>query len=126
MLHLELACTREAASAVREEMAGLDDVGWILGDAMLVATELVNNAVTHSGCDDTHSVHVAIHRERGAIVISVRDPGSPGRTPAAFSEAVEIGGGLGLVIVDALARRWGADRDEGYHVWAELATGETL
>jgi hypothetical protein len=52
----------------------------------------------------------------------VRDPGCSGRAEAAFSEVVEVGGGLGLMIVDALARRWGADRDHGYHVWAELAT----
>jgi hypothetical protein len=30
------------------------------------------------------------------------------------------------MIVDALARRWGADRDEGYHVWAELATAQAV
>jgi anti-sigma regulatory factor (Ser/Thr protein kinase) len=121
MLQLELPCWRGAGSAVREEMARIDALGWILGDAMLVATELVNNAVTHSGCDDTHTVQVAIHRERGGIVISVRDPGASGRAAATFSEAAEVGGGLGLLIVDTLARRWGTDRDPGYHVWAELA-----
>ena len=126
MLQLELACTPAAASAVREEMARMDDVGWVLGDAMLVATELVNNAVSHSGCDEAHTVSVAIHRERDGIVISVRDPGISGRAAAAFTEAVEVGGGLGLVIVDALARRWGTDRDQGYHVWAELAIEEAL
>jgi anti-sigma regulatory factor (Ser/Thr protein kinase) len=121
MLRLELPCNRAAASAVREAMVELDELGWVLGDAMLVATELVNNAVTHSGCDRTHTIRVQIHREAAGIVISVRDPGCPGRAEAAFSEAAEVGG-LGLMIVDALARRWGADRDEGYHVWAELLT----
>ena len=122
MLQLELPCTRAAASTVREAMARMEALGWVLGDAMLVATELVNNAVTHSGCEDEHVVQIAIHREGDGIVISVRDPGWSGRAAAALSDTVEVGGGLGLMIVDALARRWGADRDDGYHVWAELAT----
>jgi anti-sigma regulatory factor (Ser/Thr protein kinase) len=124
MLLLQLPCTRAAASAVREEMARLDSVGWVLGDAMLVATELVNNAVTHSGGDERHTVEVSIHREGDGIVISVRDPGCSGRAAAAFADAVQVGGGLGLMIVDALARRWGADRNRDYQVWAELAIEE--
>jgi anti-sigma regulatory factor (Ser/Thr protein kinase) len=126
MLQLELPCTRAAASTVREAMARLDALGWVLGDAMLVATELVNNAVTHSGCEEEHVVQIAIRREGDGIVISVRDPGWSSRAVAALSESVEVGGGLGLMIVDALARRWGADRDEGYHVWAELATAQAV
>jgi anti-sigma regulatory factor (Ser/Thr protein kinase) len=125
MLQLELPCNRAAASAVREAMSRVDGLGWVLGDAMLVATELVNNAVTHSGCDESHAIEVAIHREGDGIVISVRDPGRAGRAAAVLCEAVEVGGGLGLMIVDALARRWGADRDQGYHVWAELAVEGT-
>jgi C4-dicarboxylate-specific signal transduction histidine kinase len=125
LLQLELPSNRAAASAVRDAMSRMDGLGWVLGDAMLVATELVNNAVTHSGCDDNHALAVTIHRERDGIVISVRDPGCAGRADAVLCEAVEVGGGLGLVIVDALARRWGADRDQGYHVWAELAVEDT-
>ena len=126
MLQLELPCTRAAASTVREAMARMEALGWVLGDAMLVATELVNNAVTHSGCEDEHMVQIAIQREGDAVVISVRDPGWSGRAAAALSDTVEVGGGLGLMIVDALARRWGADRDDGYHVWAELATAPAV
>lgn len=122
MLRLELPCDRAAASAVREAMVELDELGWVLGDAMLVATELVNNAVTHSGCDHTHTMQVQIYRDGEGIIISVRDPGCSRCADAAVSEVVEVGGGLGLMIVDALARRWGADRDEGYRVWAELVT----
>jgi anti-sigma regulatory factor (Ser/Thr protein kinase) len=125
-LQLELPCTPAAASTVREAMTRMDALGWVLGDAMLVATELVNNAVTHSGCEDSHVVEVSIQREGDGVVISVRDPGWSGRALAALSDTVEVGGGLGLMIVDALARRWGADRDQGYHVWAELGGAQTV
>ena len=30
-------------------------------------------------------------------------------------------GGWGLRIVDALCERWGEERDDGYHVWAEIS-----
>ena len=47
---LTLPCAPSASAAVREELSRLDGLGWVIGDAMLVASELVNNAVVHSGC----------------------------------------------------------------------------
>jgi anti-sigma regulatory factor (Ser/Thr protein kinase) len=93
---------------------------------MLVASELVNNAVLHSGCDETHYVQVRVTREARAVRICVRDPGITG-TEAQVADSRGFGTrGLGLMIVDQLARRWGVERGEGYRVWAEVAADDPV
>ena len=56
---LTLPCAPSAPAAVREELSQLDGLGWILGDVMLVASELVNNAVVHSGCAPHQDLEVS-------------------------------------------------------------------
>jgi hypothetical protein len=74
-LNVEVQCDPAAASVVRTSMSRLADIDWVLGDAMLVASELVTNAVTHSGCDPSHCIQVQVYEEPDALLISVRDPG---------------------------------------------------
>ena len=120
LLGLEVPCDRITPGAVREALAEIEDVGWVLGDAMLVASELVTNAVVHSGCTPEETIEVEIVRSTDGLVISVTDPGHTG-TDAAMTQHDETGaGGLGLRVVDQIALRWGAERDGGYTVWAEL------
>lgn len=118
---LTLPCAPSASAAVREELSQLDELGWVLGDVMLVASELVNNAVVHSGCTPHHDLQVRASRRAGRLIVSVRDPGisghSAGPKPATDLQA----GGWGMQIVEALSDRWGAERDGGYRVWAEIA-----
>lgn len=126
LMALTLPCAPSASAAVREELSHLDELGWILGDAMLVASELVNNAVIHSGCMPHHELEVRASRRDGQLTLSVRDPGlsesRAGPVPPADREV----GGWGLQIVEALCERWGEERDHGYRVWAEIngRTGE--
>jgi anti-sigma regulatory factor (Ser/Thr protein kinase) len=118
LLCLELPCDENAPGEVRQALADAGD-DWRLGDGMLIASELVTNAVTHSGCDDGHQIEVRATRTHDRLTISVKDPGKSGhsaRLPAAGSES----GGWGLYVVDQLARRWGSERTDGYRVWAEL------
>ena len=85
----------------------------------VLTTELVSNAVVHSGMDDGDNVilHFAVAPER--IRVEVCDHG------AGFS-ADQVGrprsepGGYGLLMVDRGASRWGASRDDGNCVWFEL------
>jgi hypothetical protein len=42
---LRLRCDEFAPAAVRQEMARLSDLGWVLGDATLLASDRVTNAV---------------------------------------------------------------------------------
>jgi serine/threonine-protein kinase RsbW len=122
VLSLEVPCDRDAPGAVREALNAIDSLGWVLGDVMLVASELVTNAILHSGCVDEHVLKVKAALSPDRMVISVIDPGLSGKTahprPADREEAVS---GWGLRIVDQLAARWGSERAEGYRVWAEVA-----
>jgi anti-sigma regulatory factor (Ser/Thr protein kinase) len=112
-------CDASAPSAVRQAMTRLSDLGWPLGDAMLVASELVTNAVRHSRCTEEEFLDVRISSD-GRLRISVLDPGGSGRNAEIVDRPIELGG-LGLKVVDQLASTWGTERrDDGYMVWAEL------
>jgi serine/threonine-protein kinase RsbW len=118
-LRMCVRCDELAPAAVRDSMTSLSDLGWVLGDAMLVASELVTNAVRHSRCTEEEFLRVLITRD-GRLRIAVLDPGRSGRKAEIAERPVELGG-LGLKVVEALATEWGAERHgEGYTVWAEL------
>lgn len=95
-----------------------------MGDVMLVASELVTNAVVHSGCHSDDVVSVELRLEPEAVLCSVSDPGRSGEEaePAPYER---LHGGFGLRVVEQLASRWGRERLDGgrYRVWAELARG---
>ena len=84
-------------------------------DALLLASELVTNAVLHGRSDVCVEVE-----ERGAVVrISVFDENS--RHPAPVAEDPDALDGRGLALVEALAERWGVeDRPLGKAVWFEV------
>lgn len=117
---LRLACDPSAPAIVRAsllEMPGIDEVR---DDALLIASELVTNAVLHSGGSRDEWIVVKLVRSAGSLLISVADPGKLGGTAE-----VELGqrrhGGWGLRVVSELASRWGRERESGHRVWAELA-----
>jgi serine/threonine-protein kinase RsbW len=119
LLRLSVRCDEHAPTVVRDKMRSVPGLGWALGDAMLVASELVTNAVLHSLCtqDDFLNVHIA---RDGWLRISVLDPGASGRSAEIDDRPIELGG-LGLKVVERLAVTWGAERlTDGYRVWADL------
>lgn len=122
---MAVPCDPRAPAAVRDALDRREDIGWVLGDAMLVASELVTNAVLHSGCSGDETIEVCVEVRSERLRISVRDPGRSGRN--AEVRAGQPVGGWGLRVVEQLAERWGSERTEGYQVWAEVGTvsGET-
>ncbi len=89
---------------------------------MLVASELVTNAVVHSGCDSDDIVSIELQLGPEAVVCSVSDPGRSGGE----AEPAPVGGlngGFGLRVVEQLSSAWGSERVDGgrYRVWAEVA-----
>lgn len=85
---------------------------------MLVANELVTNAVRHSGCQANHDIKVSVGIREQRLVIAVVDPGLSGGD-ARVHKSSDLGG-FGLQIVDQLAADWGSERTHGYRVWAEV------
>lgn len=121
-LHLDLDAERDCPTRVRHATRDLLD-GHVgddtLHDALLTITELVNNAVLHTPRDASHTVqvHVALGLER--IRMEVCDQGSGFDPRDADLHTAEIGG-LGLIVVDRIARRWGTSCDAGHCVWLEM------
>jgi signal transduction histidine kinase len=64
-------------------------------------------------------VRLRIHVRSDHVRFEVRDPG-PGFTAPVRPQPRPAGGGLGLVLVDAMSRAWGVERADGTAVWFEL------
>ncbi len=118
---LELPGGRDAPAAVRARMdallagrVGEDD----LGDVLVLASELVTNAVRHGGAgeDDTIVVHLAIAAD--VMRVEVCDQG-PGFAPPEILRPRVEGGGNGLILVQRLSSAWGVAGDDGTCVWFE-------
>lgn len=90
-----------------------------IADVVLVASELVGNAVLHTAAsaDD-----LGISWEIGADTVTVRVV-DPSDTPPRLRTAdVSVGGGRGLAIVAALAEDWGTrPLAIGKEIWARVA-----
>jgi anti-sigma regulatory factor (Ser/Thr protein kinase) len=85
---------------------------------MLLASELVTNAVTHG----SGSVELEIRSDGRRLVVAVGQEGHVPELPEPRMSAPDAMTGRGLAIVAELATRWGADVDErGTTVWFELA-----
>ncbi|MFY1659198.1 ATP-binding protein [Micromonospora sp. WMMD1274] len=122
--HLDLPGGVDALTAAREVtrtvLTGwrLGDLQWV-DDAVLIADELVANAVRHGGgcprlyihADGTSVTIAAV--DGSAIVPRRRDP--------------DRDGGRGLAIIEALGAEWGVtDFSDGHkRVWARLTAPST-
>ena len=87
-----------------------------LGDVLLVASELVTNAVLHAG---PGGVDLSVTLTDTSVRIEVVDA-SPS-LPAPRPPTDDRTNGRGLLLVDAVAGSWGAELDhDGKRVWAEV------
>jgi anti-sigma regulatory factor (Ser/Thr protein kinase) len=78
-----------------------------LADAVLLTSELATNAVQHSATGRGGTFVVAISHAPGRVRVTVTDGGSATR-PVVAPEPEELAVcGRGLLLVDALADRWG-------------------
>src|SRR5947209_9477210 len=77
-LKLDVACDPLAPSTIRRALAEEANVGEKLGDVMLVASELVTNAVQHSGAAQQERLEVELEIATGRLRFSVSDPGPSG------------------------------------------------
>ncbi len=92
-----------------------------VGDAVLVVSELLSNAIRHARPLAGSSVQVAWALGDEAVEVAVSDGGGPTR-PLAGHASLSALGGRGLDIVEYVARTWGVRSDDaGLTVWAVLA-----
>ncbi|MFE0529558.1 ATP-binding protein [Micromonospora parva] len=127
--HLHLPAHAESPAAARQLVARQCQA-WgtaaVADRAVVIASELISNAVQHAGTDmDITVAHVA-----GSLRISVRDRG--GETPSSTTPTLPrqmSEGGRGLPIIAALTTDWGFfSFGDGKTVWAAIggANGSTL
>jgi len=91
-----------------------------IGDAALVVTELLSNAIVHARPLPGARVLVAWALRERSLELAVSDGGSMTRPRPAHPSLSSIGG-RGLSIVDNLSSRWGVlANDFGLTVWAIL------
>jgi hypothetical protein len=91
----------------------------LVGDACITATEMVNNVVVHARTP--MRVLLALHDD--TMSVAVRDGSA---VPPRFDGPVAPTsyGGRGMLLIDAVAARWGhLPLDDGKVVWARLGVG---
>ena len=123
LLRLAVRCDPHAPRLARKAVDGVEGIDGVRADARLVVTELVSNAVRHSGCAASDLIQVQASRRDGLLEILVTDQGVSGLTPRIPPERADGTGGRGLAIVANLSSRWGTLRIAGdcRVVWPELA-----
>jgi anti-sigma regulatory factor (Ser/Thr protein kinase) len=94
--------------------------GELAATAELCLSELVTNAVVHA--DTTSELDATL--DAGVLTVSVRDRGQAGATARLIPDKDPLRvHGRGLQLVEALADRWGSERDAvGTTVWFALET----
>jgi anti-sigma regulatory factor (Ser/Thr protein kinase) len=116
-LQPDLHAPARARTWLAERVAALAPL--VADDALLVASELVTNAVRHGRPE----IALSVRRLPDGVRIAVRDEGEHVPVPAMDTPTVDRPTGRGLLIVAATARHWGVtphpDRP-GKTVWAEL------
>lgn len=116
---LELAPEQESARLARSFVSGrLHDWGntGVVDAAVLLVSELVTNAVLHTG----QPLRLNISLSPAALTVAVTDLDP---TPPRMNLSVDTmsEGGRGLLMVDLLASRWGVEAQAtGKRVWFEL------
>jgi hypothetical protein len=108
LMVLDVGCANQAPAVVRAALSELRELDAVRDDVILVASELVTNAVIHSSGTAADTIQVRAVLTGGNVVISVTDPGLSDDTPQIRAPDVLRASGHGLRIVSQLGR-WGFD-----------------
>ncbi|UCM87232.1 ATP-binding protein [Streptomyces marincola] len=114
--------TGRARALLRASLAGAeaDDEG--IGDAELVLSELVTNALRATDVPEGRiEIRIVLSADEGMLLLEVSDTG-PG-VPTIRTPTDKDTGGRGLLLVEAIAHSWGFENFTdglGKRVWAEL------
>ena len=119
-----LPCTPSSVAVARQrltaDLSAAGVFGQAVGDAALVVSELLSNAIKHAWPLPGAKLQVAWMMEQGSVEVAVSDGGGPTR-PRESRPSRSALGGRGLGIVEQLSRDWGIRADGiGQTVWAVL------
>jgi anti-sigma regulatory factor (Ser/Thr protein kinase) len=110
-----------ARRRVAAELTAAGVFDGVVGDAVLVVSELLSNAIRHARPLPGAKLLLAWALDDGAVEVAVSDGGASTR-PMTAQATVSSLGGRGLGIVEYVARSWGVRTDDtGLTVWAVVA-----
>lgn len=115
------ASVRRARESVREVLGAWGAGPELCDDVVLVISELVTNAFTHTRSD---RVVCRLNLGGGRLRVEVEDQNRGGTLPERRQPGIDDQNGRGLMLVGALADDWGigaSAHGSGSVVWAELA-----
>jgi anti-sigma regulatory factor (Ser/Thr protein kinase) len=124
LVSLALPSNSTAPAQARAALRDIPELDAIRDDASLVVSELVTNAVIHSGATDGDRITLSIFVDSDQVKIQVHDPARTDLMPRLRNPRSEEVGGLGLRLVNRIARRWDTECQDGRIVWADLAVGD--
>ncbi|MFE5191711.1 ATP-binding protein [Streptomyces sp. NPDC056628] len=118
--------TAEIGRGLVRDVLGVWHLDGLADRAALIVTELIANACRHTPCSEIRLTVARPDTTRLRVGVVDREPA---RLPILSQAADDDESGRGLLLVDAVADRWGYDlhgsgrRPWGKEVWAELRTG---
>ncbi|WPO73157.1 ATP-binding protein [Streptomyces sp. KN37] len=118
--------TAEIGRDLVRDVLGVWHLDGLADRAALIVTELIANASRHTPCSEIRLTVARPDATRLRVGVVDREPA---RLPILSQAADDDESGRGLLLVDAVADRWGYDlhgsgrRPWGKEVWAELRTG---
>ncbi|MFI8790754.1 ATP-binding protein [Streptomyces sp. NPDC055105] len=120
-LAVELLAVPKAVPELRRAVRG--HLGAECPEVQLCVSELLGNVIRHVG--EGTPVRVRVARVEGVgIRVEVTDP-DPRVLPVLLHATGEDESGRGLVLLDAVARRWGVEQGAASKtVWCEVGAGE--
>ena len=122
MVHLPCApaSVAHARRVLSDELTAAGICDHAVGDAALVVSELVSNAILHAYPLPGERLKIAWVVDDGWVEVAVSDGGSATMPQAGHPTAASVSG-RGLAIVAHVCRTWGVRTDDvGLTVWAIL------
>jgi two-component sensor histidine kinase len=126
-VELTFAAAPAAAGEARRALAASPLVGRISEPTLLLlVSELVTNSVRHAGLREDERIRLHARCDDECTYVEVCDGGRSGHVPDRRKPSLEDlePGGLGLMLVDSMADRWGVRHGADQTcVWFELLCG---
>ncbi len=124
VMTVRLPAVPSSAALVRHHIADdltrLSVAPSVIDDVVLVATELVSNAIRHADPLPGGQVTVTWEVDTRGVTVRVTDGGAPSQ-PVVQHPTSRDTSGRGLALVEALATSWGIEDAAGTTtVWAEV------
>lgn len=121
ILPCDASAPARARRIIEASCAGIGQA--TLDDVELLTTELVTNSLRHDCSAPDAKVELIIDRHGEELKVAVRDSGSDTR-PAVEHPSNSTERGRGLMLVDAVADRWGTESGDGLLTWFSVNLGD--